>query len=76
MQNIFAEPFFVGQDVVDDAAQKRDVCSRPDWYVIIREGTGAAESRIHVDDFSTILASFYRPPKADRMSLGHIGPHD
>lgn len=76
MDNIFFEIALVFDDVVDDAAEKHDVGSRPDGDMDIRHGAGARESRIDVNNHRAAPFGLHHPLKADGMAFGHVGPLD
>ena len=66
----------MSQDIVDQPAQKRDVGSRPERNVQVRDGRRARKARIDMDDFAAVFFGFHGPAEADRMRFGHVGTHD
>lgn len=74
--DVLAEFAAFAEDVVDDAAEERDVGARPDRHVARRDGARAREARIDVDHLRALLARRHHPLEADGMALGHVRPHD
>ena len=72
IDDVFPEIALVLQDVMNDAAQKRDVASGANGHVNIRDGAGARESRIDVDDGRAALLGLHHPAEPHRVTLRHI----
>ncbi len=65
------------QDVVDQAAEVRDVGAGTNAQVHVGDGRGTREAWIRVDDLrSPVELGPHEPLKADRVRLGGVGPVD
>ena len=72
IDDVLLEVALVLEDVVNDAAEERDVAARAHRDVNIRHGAGAREPRIDVDDRRAALLRLHHPAEADRVALRHI----
>ena len=75
-RDVLAEVQVVGQDVVDQAAEERDVSARADRHVGVGDSAGAGEARVDVDHFRAAGLGLHHPLEPDRMGLGHVRAHD
>ena len=75
-RNVLAELVTIGQHVVDQSAQERDVRAGADRHVHVSDRTGACEPGIDVDDLCTSALRLDHPLEAHGMVLRHVRPHD
>ncbi len=71
-QHVLSEVELVGEDVVDDPAEERDVGSRPQRHVDVGQRAGAGEPRVDVDHLCAAALRLDHPLEADRVALGHV----
>src|SRR5262249_45024636 len=74
--HVLVEPALVLDDVVDDAAEKRDVAARADPDVPRRRSTRPCEPRVDVDHVGAALPGLHHPLEPHRVVLGHVRAHD
>src|SRR5437764_1074127 len=60
-QHVLAKVQLVAQDVVDHPAEERDVGTRPDRHVSMRDGAGTGEARIDVDHLRAAQLRLHHP---------------
>src|SRR3954453_11412047 len=70
--HVFLEVSLVLYDVVDQAAQERNVRSGAERRVDVAHGGGARESWIDMDELGALLFGDHRVPESHRMGLGHV----
>src|SRR4029453_7740340 len=66
----------LGEDVVDHAAEERDVAARADRHVLVGQRAGSGEVRVDVDHPRATVLGLDDPLEAHRVGLGHVGAHD
>src|SRR5262249_21194484 len=75
-QHVFSKPTFVGQHIVNDAAQKGDIGAGADADENVAQGRGTREARIDVNQRRALLLRLHGPTKAHRVGLRHVGTHN
>src|SRR4051794_31546608 len=70
--DVLAEVELVLQDVVDDPAEEYDVGPDAERHERIRDGAGAGEPRVDVDDLGAARLRLHDPLETDRVGLSHI----
>src|SRR5438067_1083719 len=72
VDDVLLERAVVGENVVDDRAEERDVRPGADRHVDVRHRAGARKAWIDVDDGGAALLGFHHPLEADRVALRHV----
>src|SRR5262252_10531263 len=76
IDHVLLEVPAVLEDVAYDPAEERDVRTRADWNVQVRDRAGPTEARIDVNDRGAPVLGLHHPAEADWMALGHVGALD
>ncbi len=76
MQDVFLEPAIVGQDVIDHAAEERDVAAGPDRDVEVTERRRPREVRVDVDQRGAAFLGLHGPAEPDGVGLRHVRAHE
>ena len=76
LEELLLVPTLVVYDVIDQAAEKRDIGAGADRRVDVAHRAGASEAGIDVDEFRAFELGFHGPTKCDRMIFRHIGAHE
>ena len=71
MNDVIAKEELIFDQVVDESAEKNNVCAGTDRHPDIGQRAGARKSWIHMDDCGAALLCFHHPAKTDWMRLGH-----
>ena len=75
-KNILLEPFIMGQHIIDDAAQERDIRAGANRHIEVAERRCARKMRVDVDQCRAFLLGLHGPSETDRVRLGHVRAHD
>src|SRR5207247_11175347 len=63
-------------DVIDEPAEERDVRARADRHVQVRDGAGAREAGIDVDQLRAVQLRLQGPAERHGVALRHVRAHD
>jgi hypothetical protein len=74
--HVLLELQVVGEDVVDHAAEERNIGAGPHRDMLIGQRAGPGEPRVDVDDPGAASLGLHHPLEPDRMGLGHVRAHD
>src|SRR4029077_1546667 len=76
MDDVLAKVQLVLNQVIDESAEKNNVCAGADRYPNVGQRARAREARIDMDDRGALLLRFHHPAKTDRVRFGHRGTFD
>src|SRR5262249_9191483 len=70
-------PALTVNHIVDDAAQKGDIRTGAHRRVDVRDGAGAGEAGVDMNNLGAVLDfGLHRPAEGDRVVFRHVGTHD
>src|SRR5439155_7064253 len=75
-QHILLEPLDVGQNIVDEPAEKRDIAAWADREVEVGDRRSAAEPWVDMDQGGAAFFSLHWPAEPDGMVFRHVAAHD
>src|SRR5580765_7886709 len=76
MNNVLAKEEVVLNQVIDESAEKNNVCAGANRYPNVGQRTRAREAGIDMDDRGALLLRFHHPAKTDRVRFRHRGTFD
>src|SRR6266550_7025367 len=76
MNDVLAKVQLVLNQVIDESAEKDNVCAGADRHPNVGQRACARETWIDMDDRSALLLRFHHPAKTDRVRFGHRGTFD
>jgi hypothetical protein len=76
MQDVFLEPAVIGEDVVNNSAEKRDIRTRPYWNIEVAVRRRSRKMRVDVDQCSASILGLHGPSETHGVGLGHVRSHE
>src|SRR5271155_5148954 len=76
MQYVFLEPAIMSQDVVNDAADKRDIGTSPYRNIEVAVRRRPREMRVDVNQCGAALLGLHGPSETHGVGFGHVRSHE